>query len=301
MSEHETYHIRIRGNVLGPFRRDKLLALIQRGQLTRVHEVSRDGGEWRPAGEFPELFPPQANSPASQPNATEAKPGPTGPGSGTPSPSSISTSPESQIVWFYEQDGREHGPVLLPQLLELIRNGTLGPNNQVWKEGMPNWQPVRSTELAVYLPSHAPSPAASPSSIEGGDQVAELSPTAVQLLLDIRLWSGVTAVGWGILALGVSGALFIASLIAEKALGRAVFILGALGWIVYLVPVIFIFMGNSSLGALRYKPSLAVLNSAFVQWRAYWLWMAVLTMIDLILTMIVVIIALAVASDSAHW
>jgi len=287
MSEHETYHIRIRGNVLGPFRRDKLLALIQRGQLTRVHEVSRDGGEWRPAGEFPELFPPQSNSPASQPNATEAKPGPTGPGSGTPSPSSVLTSPESQIVWFYEQDGREHGPVLLPQLLELIRNGTLGPNNQVWKEGMPNWQPIRSTELAVHLPSRAPSPTACSSSIADNDQIAELPPTTVQLLLDIRTWSTIAAVGWCVI-MGVSllGS-FFATVINQKAAG--VLLLVTIGCGVFSVPTLSIFMGNSNLVALRYTPSFAVLESVLVRWRTYWLWMAIFTMLLVILTVILVI------------
>jgi|GEM_PF-3224894 len=299
MSENETYHIRIRGNVLGPFRRDKLLALIQRGQLTRVHEVSRDGGEWRPAGEFPELFPPQANSPASQPNATEAKLGTTASDGGTPSPSSISTSPESQIVWFYEQDGREHGPVLLPQLLELIRKGMLGPNNQVWKEGMPNWQPIRSTELAVHLPSRAPSPTACSSSIADNDQIAELPPTTVQLLLDIRTWSTIAAVGWCVI-MGVSllGS-FFATVINQKAAG--VLLLVTIGCGVFSVPTLSIFMGNSNLVALRYTPSFAVLDNALIRWRTYWIWMAIFTMLSVIFVVIIVIIGLSEAARLARW
>ena len=45
-----SYFIRLRGNVQGPFDAERLRQLARRGQFTRLHEVSTDGQEWRPAG-----------------------------------------------------------------------------------------------------------------------------------------------------------------------------------------------------------------------------------------------------------
>ncbi|NMC19774.1 MAG: DUF4339 domain-containing protein, partial [Thermogutta sp.] len=141
MSAQGTYHIRIRGNVLGPFRREQVLKMIERGQLTRRHEVSCDGSDWQPAGEFAELFPPEAAPAETQARAVtldvllqaaDAMPAQLGP----------------EVVWYYERDGNQNGPVPASQLAQLIANGVVGPDNRVWRDGMGDWQPVYATELA---------------------------------------------------------------------------------------------------------------------------------------------------------
>ena len=39
-------YIRVLGRVKGPFEWDKLRALVKRGQLSRIHEVSVDNQTW---------------------------------------------------------------------------------------------------------------------------------------------------------------------------------------------------------------------------------------------------------------
>jgi hypothetical protein len=53
------YYIRIRGRVLGPYDMEKLQALVRRGQLSRIHEISGDGVNWLPAPTLPGLFTPE--------------------------------------------------------------------------------------------------------------------------------------------------------------------------------------------------------------------------------------------------
>jgi len=146
MSARETYHIRIRGNVLGPFRLEQVLKMIERGQLTRRHEVSCDGSEWRPAGDLPELFAPQSPPGAPTPAMTEAGPE-------VSSFTAWDANASRNNAWYYEYDGREHGPVPGSQLAQLIAKGLVGAQSRVWKEGMADWQPVHATELAGYLPA----------------------------------------------------------------------------------------------------------------------------------------------------
>jgi S1-C subfamily serine protease len=52
----EQFFVRIRGRILGPYNRDKLRSLIARGQLARIHEISRDGVIWLSASTCDQLF-----------------------------------------------------------------------------------------------------------------------------------------------------------------------------------------------------------------------------------------------------
>src|SRR3954451_9326718 len=56
LSVEEQLFVRIRGHVQGPYELEKLRALVRRGQLSRMHEVSADGSVWKQAATFPELF-----------------------------------------------------------------------------------------------------------------------------------------------------------------------------------------------------------------------------------------------------
>ncbi|GAB6186746.1 DUF4339 domain-containing protein [Thermopirellula anaerolimosa] len=170
MSTQETYHIRVRGNVLGPFRREQLLKMIDRGQLTRMHEVSCDGSDWQPAGSREELFPQPPAPPAAAPATTESV-------AASFSISSNESEPGQSTAWYYEYDGRENGPVPASQLIQLIAKGLVGPENRVWKEGMKDWQPVHATELAAHLPPQVAAPPRS--SITGrGYSLAHAAPYA---------------------------------------------------------------------------------------------------------------------------
>ncbi|HTV48863.1 MAG TPA: DUF4339 domain-containing protein [Phycisphaerae bacterium] len=56
--EIESYYVRIRGKVTGPFDRPTLERMVQRGQLSRVHEISSDRQNWKPASSVGGLFAP---------------------------------------------------------------------------------------------------------------------------------------------------------------------------------------------------------------------------------------------------
>src|SRR5262245_49594848 len=40
----------------------------------------------------------------------------------------------------YAKDGRQYGPVSVPELQTLLQNGRLAPADLVWTEGMPDWK-----------------------------------------------------------------------------------------------------------------------------------------------------------------
>lgn len=45
-------------------------------------------------------------------------------------------------AWFYHRNGEQHGPVSSGELKELANTGQLSPADQIWKEGMEQWQPA---------------------------------------------------------------------------------------------------------------------------------------------------------------
>ncbi len=283
-----TYHIRIRGSVLGPFRLERLQAMIQRGQLTRLHEVSNDGGEWRAAGDFPELFPPPpASSPAagSEPQMTQVSPL-------VVESTTATRSEPSAVQWFYELNGKENGPAPLSELTQFIATGAVGPDNCVWREGMADWQPLRTTDLAVYLPRKStPARSLRGSALPEDADGATLPPKTVQLLLDIRTWSGITAVLW-IIGLGVFAFIYFVFLMsAPAAPHRVAALFGIIGCTIGIVPFVYVLTANASLGALRFTPSYTILDTALVRWRAYWIWYLVGTAL-LVAAILLLLIAL---------
>ena len=53
----EAFYVRVRGKISGPFDIPTLQKLVRRGELSRIHEISRDRTAWSTAGEFEDLFP----------------------------------------------------------------------------------------------------------------------------------------------------------------------------------------------------------------------------------------------------
>jgi len=295
MSARETYHIRIRGNVLGPFRLEQVLKMIERGQLTRRHEVSCDGSEWRPAGDLPELFAPQSVPADAQARSADPKVFPQ-------AADAISAQQASEAIWYYEREGSQNGPVPASQLTGLIAKGIVGADNRVWRDGMADWQPVHATELAVHLPTHAanaPGFTAGPSPALDAGQA--LSPKTIQLLLDIRLWSGIVAACWSVVFAALLILAFIGMLFAPTAGARvsAVFLLFVC--IVWIVPLAYLYAANNAIGALKYTPSSAVLDTVLTRWRTSYLWQALLVVITFAIIVIAFMAGMAAGVDASGW
>lgn len=46
--------------------------------------------------------------------------------------------------YFYTMDGQQGGPVLFPELQQLVAAGRIRPDDLVWTESMPKWAPAAS-------------------------------------------------------------------------------------------------------------------------------------------------------------
>jgi hypothetical protein len=111
----ETYFVRTRGRVSGPFDVGSLQKLVRRGMLSRAHEVSPDRQTWSSASDFEELFPATAAATAT-----------------------VTTEPVAAVasgLFYYVQSGETVGPVPLSVMASLVRTGTIGPDDIVWSDG----------------------------------------------------------------------------------------------------------------------------------------------------------------------
>ena len=58
--------------------------------------------------------------------------------------------------WHYSKDGEKTGPVSAGDLRQLASDGTLLPDDMVWKEGWADWKPAKS--IKGLFPQNAPPP-----------------------------------------------------------------------------------------------------------------------------------------------
>ncbi len=55
------------------------------------------------------------------------------------------------MLWYYEKNGQQNGPVSEDELKELVQAGELRESNLVWKQGMEDWKPY--TEVFAQEPT----------------------------------------------------------------------------------------------------------------------------------------------------
>lgn len=67
-------------------------------------------------------------------------------------------------TWFYAKGGQTNGPVSEGEFRNLINLGTVGPDDLVWKEGLPAWQPASTIPGLVFPPTGRVPPPLVPSS-----------------------------------------------------------------------------------------------------------------------------------------
>ncbi len=49
--------------------------------------------------------------------------------------------------WYYERFGERHGPVSIQELTETLDRGEITVDNLVWREGMPDWKPLKEADV----------------------------------------------------------------------------------------------------------------------------------------------------------
>lgn len=95
----------------------------------------------------------------------------------------------TELVWWYESNGAQAGPVPDAELLSLVRSGRLRPEARVWRSGMPGWQALSSVpELAAAIPRPPP---------------LDARPAATTLPAGMEPVPTGAVIGFGILTLGI--------------------------------------------------------------------------------------------------
>lgn len=131
------YFIRFKGRVLGPMSQEKVMDLVHRGQVTRHHELSPDGLQWRLADTFDEFYPKRPPERLSRPDLERLE-----------EADDLRLSSDGDIIkqtamltdkWFTHVDGAQLGPVDEPTIRQWIRLGKVTSETLMWREGMGEW------------------------------------------------------------------------------------------------------------------------------------------------------------------
>src|SRR5205823_2381454 len=118
----QSYYVRERGVVAGPFDLAQLKAMRRANQLARFHMVSPDGRSWVKAESLTDVFHPAPDAPASVAEVP------------------AETAP---IVseWYYSAGRQIHGPIDAQALQGLIDRGEVGPKDLVRPDHAAEWSP----------------------------------------------------------------------------------------------------------------------------------------------------------------
>ncbi|HET9552116.1 MAG TPA: DUF4339 domain-containing protein, partial [Anaeromyxobacteraceae bacterium] len=69
----------------------------------------------------------------------------------------------SEALWYYDEAGKQAGPITGAAVREAITSGRLAPGTRVWTAGMAGWQPWETVpELAALAAPPAPTTLVSP-------------------------------------------------------------------------------------------------------------------------------------------
>jgi len=146
-AEPTQYFIRARGKVMGPFSLERLQTMRNRGQLSRIHEVSTDKQSWQTAASFIS----SATATADGNSSNNQEPDPQGDAS---QPSSDSRPPDpagNKAAWYYHVAGEMNGPVNIMDLRSLVSSRQLTSEELVWREGFADWVPISDVPELKHL------------------------------------------------------------------------------------------------------------------------------------------------------
>ncbi len=295
-------YVRIRGRVQGPFDEERLRALVRRGQISRIHEVSEDGASWIKAGDVAELFapPPAPAAVAAATNATKAPESspaaqlqPTN-GYGLAAPQTPRAGAPA-AGWYYAHNGAQMGPVDVTQLQNLLARGHLAHDAHVWTEGMPQWAPARLVPGLVN--EAATKEAHSPVTIkpEKNDAVSE---DLVRALVGSYAWAMFLTVMVYLYALASFVGAIITIIVGAKSDNPALIGYGLVTMVFAILEAVGALLLNiycnrmSRAQVMRTERSFeAALNAL----RAFWMYLGILTIICLAFGVFMAIVLLSAA------
>ena len=132
-------YVRLRGRVQGPFDFPVLQSMAQRGQLSRIHQVSEDQQGWQKAGEFPEVFVAVNKSNVGT--------------RGQVTTITAKAITDAEADWYFENDREPEGPFRLEEMRQKFSSGELNPDHQVWREGMSTWVAASTVDCLIPIAS----------------------------------------------------------------------------------------------------------------------------------------------------
>ncbi|HRU05307.1 MAG TPA: hypothetical protein P5137_05980 [Candidatus Brocadiia bacterium] len=171
----EGFFIRWRGQLKGPFGMEALRRMAAAGEISRLHDVSADRRNWTQAGQMAGVFPSSgpALAPAGAAPEGDWKLGAPAGEPGSPAERVIETAAQ----WYTERGGQVEGPKATAEVIQLIRDGMLGPADRVSSTKNPErWDYIRDTpELSGAAGIDRPPPGAGTGglALEGADLAAK--------------------------------------------------------------------------------------------------------------------------------
>lgn len=304
-----SYYVRVRGRVQGPFQVDQLRALIQKGQLSRIHELSQDQHSWAKVADFPELFaaPAIESAPASASNYNPQESYQQQPSAAASYPQQFAPS-AGEPMWYYGQQGSQLGPVPQSTLQQMLASGQLSPESQVWTQGMGDW--VRARQVSQFANAGASSnPYAAPqangyANHATGSSTERLHPAIIQSISGSWIWVLYVVITC---YLGLIGSFIwllmgIVSMSRVGSGGAPVFTL-MLIYFIFSIPLILITIFShrylSSISQFSRMAGEHSLVRVLACSRDYWRVIGGMSCIYLVLTAIGLIFALAMGMDMA--
>ncbi len=152
-------YVRVRGKTQGPYTTEQLQQLASRGQLSRLHEVSLDGVEWKRAGTVRELFASEG------PRRDESRDF-----FDEPAPPSATGG-----EYFLRVRGHTVGPYTEEYLRSLARKGQFSRLHEISIDGI-SW--VRASTVPSLFPEPGDRSNADPTlAVQAAPKSAPLQPT----------------------------------------------------------------------------------------------------------------------------
>lgn len=175
MIDSDKIYLRFRGRTLGPFTSSKAAEMLQRGQITRLHEVSADGSSWIRAEEYYKSFFTRnvvAIEPEKEVSKVEEKP-------------KVQEEPSGE-QWYAYFANQKQGPMGVVVLQQHVLSGNINRDTLVWRAGLADWQPA-----VIALPSFFPKNMSSKEEVvRTGREVkgSELFPEILQAFVRSKIW-----------------------------------------------------------------------------------------------------------------
>lgn len=294
----EPQYVRIRGRVHGPFDETKLRNMVQKGQLSRVHQVSLDQQSWQKAGELVELF--ASRKPASEFAQTAANPQ----HESHAGVEHVNGPPTEEKEWYYGSGDQPIGPLSQSQVQNLLHAGNLTEQDIVWKEGFPDWILLGSVP---GFHSHAASPEkpqANGDHFSAAETPSHVSHLTIKSLMGSRGWILFFAITVLVFGSVVDIGAAIILLQGYKIGSGVLFIQGvsALIWgTILIVGAFFLFSITSNIYRLNFLKSDSLLVDIHDGYYRFWLYVGIVTIVFIAHTALLVFLAIGFGVEIGNY